>query len=185
MKPSDETDSQLIKKALSGDQAAYSQLVGRYKASLFSLTRRLSGSDDAALDLTQEAFVSAFQALGSFDPAKPFSPWLHRIAINKARDWARRRAVRRFFFGAASMDAAVPLASGEAGPDVAVADALALQRTMTLVDALPHNLREVLVLRAIEDRSQADTAALLGISEKAVETRLYRARAELRKKYEG
>src|SRR3546814_2856221 len=69
----------------------------RHRGSVFRLLRSNVGDADAAVDLTQQSFIAAFSALHSYDGERPFRLWISRIAINKARDWARRRAVRRFF----------------------------------------------------------------------------------------
>lgn len=148
----------------------------RHKQGLFRFIKSYIGDADEALDLTQDSFVSAWTALGRYDAARPFDVWLRRIALNKCRDWARRRAVRSFFFGAVSLEDAGPhLASPAPGasqePRLAALEAA--------IAALPRSLKEPLLLAAIEQRSHKETALLLGCSAKAVEMRLYRARALL------
>ena len=91
------SDGELAALALAGRQAAYRELLGRHREPVFRLVRGSIGDSDAALDVTQEAFIAAFSALKSYDGTRPFKTWVSRIAINKCRDWARRRAVRRFF----------------------------------------------------------------------------------------
>ena len=173
------SDGELAALALGGRQPAYSELMHRHRGSVFRLLRSHVGDADAAVDLTQQSFIAAFSALHSYDGERPFRLWISRIAINKARDWARRRAVRRFFTFARPIEEAWHIADGTAGADVELADRHELERTMAAIGTLPANLREVLVLRTIEELSQAETAGALGISGKAVETRLYRARARL------
>ena len=89
------SDGELAALALSGRQSAYTALLGRYREPVFRVVRATIGDDDDAVDVTQEAFVSAFAALKTYDSERPFKTWISRIAINKCRDWARRRAVRR------------------------------------------------------------------------------------------
>ena len=91
----DRSDGGLAALSLAGEQAAFSEIVRRHKEPLHRLVARLIGDEEEALDLVQEAFVSAHRALGSYDASRPMRAWLSRIAINKARDWRRRRAVRR------------------------------------------------------------------------------------------
>ncbi|MDI1294748.1 MAG: sigma-70 family RNA polymerase sigma factor, partial [bacterium] len=105
--------------------------------------------------------------------------WISRITLNKCRDWARRRAVRRFFAFAQPLEAAETLADAGPTPEAAALSQAELARINDAIAALPATLKDVLVLRTIEALSQADVAQILRISEKAVETRLYRARQKL------
>ncbi len=176
---SDSSDADLTCLALAGVEDGYRRLLERHREPVFRLVRGLVRDSDAAIDITQEAFVAAFAALQRYDPERPFQAWMARIAINKARDWARRRKVRAFFTRAVGLDEAFALANKDPLQDEATEQRAELARVMKAITDLPHKLREVLVLRTIEDVSEADTALLLGISAKAVETRLYRARIKL------
>jgi RNA polymerase sigma-70 factor (ECF subfamily) len=151
----------------------------RHRAAAFRLARHHCGNDDVALDVTQQSFIAAFAALRRYDGSRPFAHWLARIVINKSHDWARRRKVRQFFSFALPLDDAHQVADATPDSETQVADREELERTMAAIAGLPSRLKEALVLRTIEGLSQAETASLLGISEKAVETRLYRARARL------
>ena len=173
------SDGELARLALAGREDGYRRLLERHRDAVFRLVRSLVGDSDAALDITQEAFVSGFAALKRYDPERPFRAWMSRIAVNKARDWARRRKVRNFFSRAADIDEAITVADDAPISDTILFHRTELARAMKAIATLPHNLREVLVLRTIEDLPEADTATILGISGKAVETRLYRARKQL------
>jgi RNA polymerase sigma-70 factor (ECF subfamily) len=173
------TDGELAALALAGRQAAYRALMDRHRAAAFRVARHHCGNDDAALDVTQQSFISAFAALRRYDSSRPFAHWLARIVINKSHDWARRRKVRQFFSFALPLDDAREVAEMTPDSETQVADREELDRTMAAIAGLPSRLKEALVLRTIEGLSQAETASLLGVSEKAVETRLYRARTRL------
>lgn len=179
MSDPDPDDRTLAARALAGQQSAYSALMRRHRDAVYRLARGHVGDGDEALDITQEAFVAAFAALARYDGARPFRVWIARITLNKCRDWARRRAVRRFFLFARPIDDALAIADPGATPE----DALHAQRERARINgaiaALPANLKDVLLLRTVEAMSQAETAHILGLTEKAVETRLYRARAKL------
>ena len=173
-------DGVLAARALQGDQAAFRDLVGRHKEPLYRLLRRLTGDPDEAYDLLQETFVALWLSLDRYDAGRPFAGWARRIAVNKSRDWARRRSVRRWIAAVLPFDDGTSLvADHSASPEVVTGDAIELRRTERAIDALPASLREALVLTAIEGMSQRQAADLLGISEKAVETRVGRARASL------
>jgi len=179
------SDGELAALALAGRQPAYGELMRRYRDPVYRQVRGQIGDADAALDVTQACFVAAFAALARYDQARPFRLWIARIAINKCHDWARRRTVRRMLSFALPIDAASDVVDPEASPEAQIADVEELRRTMRAIAALPTKLRDVIVLRTVEGFSQAETAHLLKITEKAVETRLYRARAKLTEDLRG
>lgn len=179
MNQAEPSDSALVAAARAGQQSAYSALMKRHREAVWRLARHHVGDPDEALDITQESFVSAFAALSRYDDTRPFRVWIARIALNKCRDWGRRRAVRRFFTFARPIVEAIEVADPGSSPEDALHSAREVSRIDAAIAALPANLREVLLLRTIETMSQAETAQVLDITEKAVETRLYRARAKL------
>lgn len=175
----DRTDGELAALSLAGGQPAFAEIVRRHKEPLHRLVARIIGDEDEALDIVQETLVAAHRALAGYDMARPMRAWLSRIAINKARDWRRRRAVRRMISAILPIGHAFDAADEAPSVETATADREDLRRVTAAITALPGKLRETLVLRTIEGLSQAETALTLGITEKAVETRLYRARQKL------
>jgi RNA polymerase sigma-70 factor (ECF subfamily) len=174
------SDADLVALALAGRQEAYSELLARYRETVFRLVRATTRDPSEALDITQEVFISAFSALARYDSARPLAVWLRRIALNKCRDWARRRKVRSFFTGASPLDEAWSISDDTVPVDVQVSDRAELARVAAAIAQLPSRLREVLVLRAVDGLSHAEAAEVLAVSEKTVETRLYRARSKLK-----
>ena len=172
------SDAELVALARGGQQSAFRALTERHRDAVYRLARGAVGDADEAFDVTQEAFISAFGALGRYDTSRPFRAWIARITLNKARDALRRRTVRRLFSFALPEHGPEPVDPTVAA-DIAVADRQEWARAQTAIATLPSRLKEVLLLRTIQEMSQADVAAALGISEKAVETRLYRARRTL------
>ena len=177
---SQSSDQDLAAYARAGRDDAYRELLSRYKAPVYRLIVKHVGDPVEALDLTQETFLAGFSALSRYDADRPFRVWIARIAINKCRDWARRRKVRAFFSRALPLESAHHVASDIPSPDMEASDRLELARVRGAIAQLPQNLREVLLLRGMDDVSQAEAAAMLNVSEKTVETRLYRARMRLR-----
>ena len=172
----DDSDAALAARAIKGDRSAFNQIVRRHQEPLYRFIRRYVGDADEAYDLLQETFVSAWQALGRYDPSRPAATWLRRIALNKCRDWGRRRVVRKFFYAAKTLDetTAAPHVSASANSEDNTE--VALSRLDRAIAALPVQLKEPLLLTAFEGLSQAAAGETLGISAKAVETRVYRAR---------
>lgn len=172
----DDSDAALAARAVKGDRPAFNRIVQRYQEPLYRFIRRYVGDADEAYDLLQETFVSAWQALGRYDPARPAATWLRRIALNKCRDWGRRRAVRRFFYGATSLDGSTEAADAAASVVVDDSNESVLTNLDRAIATLPTQLKEPLLLTAFEGLSQIAAGEALGISAKAVETRVYRAR---------
>jgi RNA polymerase sigma factor (sigma-70 family) len=172
----DDSDAALAARALKGDRSAFNLIVRRHQEPLYRFIRRYVGDADEAYDLLQETFVSAWQALGRYDPARPAATWLRRIALNKCRDWGRRRVVRKFFYAAKMLDETTAAPDVSASPNSEDNTEVALTRLDRAIAALPAQLKEPLLLTAFEGLSQAAAGEALGISTKAVETRVYRAR---------
>lgn len=177
--PAECTDGELAALTLAGRTDAFSTIMSRHREAIYRLIRGHVGDREEALDLVQDCFVSAYKRLDSYDQARPFRAWLARIAINKCRDWGRRRAVRRVLFPRGYAPREESLADPMPGIAEAVADRQELDRLWKALSQLPQNLKEPLILRAIDGFTQAEAAQVLGISEKAVETRVYRARRRL------
>ncbi len=173
------SDGELVALQLGGRETAARELMRRHREPVYRLVQSLIGDPTEALDVTQETFIAAFAALARFDPSRPFRVWLSRIAINKCRDWARRRAVRKFFTFAAPIEAADAVANEDVAADVLLSDREELARVRSAIAVLPTVLKETLLLRTVEGLSEDETATALSISRKAVETRLYRARQAL------
>jgi RNA polymerase sigma-70 factor (ECF subfamily) len=160
-----------------GDAAAFRVVVDALGGALFRLLARMLGDAAAAEDVLQDVLLRAFQAMraGRFDGGAALRTWLHRIAINAAVDTLRHRARRR--------DDSTALVEPSAHAPVATLEArCALHRLAALLDDLPLEQRSALVLKELEGLSSAEVAAALGISEGAVEQRLVRARATLRRR---
>lgn len=176
------SDGELATLSIAGRDAAFTEIMRRYREPIYRIIAGNIGNSDEALDLVQETFVSAHRALARYKPDRPMRPWLATIALNKCRDWRRRRSVRQLFgFALALDDTGSQIAEDRALPDAEVADREAMARVSRAIAELPTPLREPLVLHTLDDLSQAETAAILSISEKAVETRIRRARARLAK----
>lgn len=175
------SDGELVALSLAGRDSAFAEIMRRHRDALYRLIRGHVGDAEEALDLTQECFAAAYRALSRFDAERPLRGWLARIAINKCRDWRRRRAVRRFLAFAAPLSEGISdsLADPAPGADTVLADREALARIWQAIAELPATLKEPLLLCTVEGLSQSEAAAVLSISEKAVETRVYRARKKL------
>ena len=178
-------EASALDAARAGRASGYEALMAAHREAVFRFVRGLLNDETDALDVTQEAFVAAFLTLARFDPQRPFRPWILRIARNKCRDFARRRAVRRMLAFALPMDAARDMADPAPDPEQALVADDEVARIRAAIASLPDRLKEPLVLCALEGMGQDEAARLLGTSRKAVETRIYRARQKLSQALEG
>ena len=175
------SDSELVALSIAGRDRAFALIVRRHRDVLYRIAFASLGNAHDAFDAVQDIFVAAFLALRRFDQRRALRPWLAAIALNRCRDLARRRRVRKLLVFALPIDAKVEaVAQDTPGVDAEAADRQELGRTMQAISRMPVALREPLVLHTVEGMSQAETAETLKISEKAVETRLRRARLRLR-----
>jgi RNA polymerase sigma factor (sigma-70 family) len=171
----------LQERAAHGDVVAFEALLRDTKAGLYRFVRRYVGDADETYDLVQEAYAAAWLAIRRYDPDRSFEAWLRTIAINKCRDWSRRRNIRRLFMGGADLQSseALAVADEEARTEDFYDAAEQAQRLHVAIAALPPKLKEPLLLTAIEERTHAEAAEILGLSVKAVEMRVARARQKL------
>ena len=171
-----DTLEKAVDRVLSGDRAAFQQIVDATSQKLVRLGARIMGNQEDAEDVVQEAYVKAYRALtaGGFDRRSSTSTWLYRIVVNGAID-AKRSRTRR----AESSDEQV-----DPGWDgAAFAEArLGLAELDEWLAALPTDQRAALVLQTMEGLNTAEIAQVMGVSEGAVEQRLVRARATLRQR---
>lgn len=180
--PLDQTDMARLK---AGHDVALDDLMDRYAGPLFGFLCRFVGDEDAAKDLAQETFVRVYQNRSAFKTGTLFSPWLFTIAGNLARNHLRARARRpEVPLDAAGQDDAPTIAdrlpANDETPDERLLRDERHSEVRRAVAVLPDDLREAVVLCELEDRSLAEAADLLSTTVKAVESRLYRARKQLR-----
>lgn len=183
----EERDRADMARLAAGHGPALNDLMERHGLKLFNyLTRSLQDENDAA-DLAQETFVRVFQSCTKFNPRMKFSTWLYAIATNLVKDRYRHRTRHPQI----SLDAENE-ATGESfreslpeqkpTPNESLQGAERAEAVRNAVGQLPEELRTPLILSEYEELSHAEIGEILKCSAKAVETRLYRARNQLREK---
>jgi RNA polymerase sigma-70 factor (ECF subfamily) len=169
------TDEEIVERILGGETALFELLMRRYNQRLYRVTRAILRDAEEAEDVTQDAYVRAFEHLDQFAGRARFSTWLTRIAVHEASARLHRKGRQ------IDLEESMPtFASPAAGPEQRAADHELGQAIELALDALPEVYRAVFMLRVVEGLSTAETAACLGINEETVKTRLHRARALLR-----
>jgi RNA polymerase sigma-70 factor (ECF subfamily) len=184
-------DEVLVARARGKDEAAFEELVGRYEDKLYRLAMRFVRNETDAQEILQDAFLSAWRNLPTFEGRAQFGSWMYRVTVNAAlmllRSRNRHPEVAVDDVEPASLHQAV-IDSGQMRsnadwsrrPDDQLQSDELRRHIATSVDALPEGLRTVFLLRDVDDLSTEDTAELLGLSIPAVKTRLHRARLVLR-----
>lgn len=171
----DTGEARELARARAGDVAAFGALVRRHQERVFRFLHRMLDAREEAMELSQDVFVKAWQALPGWRPEARFSTWLLQIARNAALDQLRRRQVVRF----APLEEGLEVADEAPGPEARYASRQRQAQLERALRRLAAEHREILLLREIEDLSYAELAAVLGIAEGTVKSRLARARAAL------
>lgn len=178
------SDSELVARALAGEKAPFTELMGRHKSGLYRFIRRYVGDNEDVYDLLQDSFLSAWFALKRYDSNRSFSTWLRSIALNKCRDWSRRRAIRSWLTRSEPLDSPVALAVPDSGlsPEAIIGKHQFLAQLDRTIVQLPQTIKEPFILTIIDGLTHEEVGKLLGLSAKAVELRVYRARKMLAEK---
>jgi RNA polymerase sigma-70 factor (ECF subfamily) len=163
----EQDDVQLLRRSASGDSRAFHTLVDRHADRLFRLAARLVGNAADAEDVLQETFTGAYRSMKRFEERASIKTWLTRILVTQAALWHRSKKKTQV------LDDQTPHRSSDANAKLDVQAAL---------QQLSAEHREVLVLREFESLSYDEIADVLNVPRGTVESRLHRARNELREK---
>jgi RNA polymerase sigma-70 factor (ECF subfamily) len=166
----DVVDELLVMRCQDGDAEALDMLVGRWQKRLWRHAFRLTGREDAAWEVLQEAWLGIVRGIGRLADPACFRRWAYRIVTHKATDWIRRR--RRGEGNVAAPVAPVP------------ADADAATDMQTVLASLPPEQRALVSLRYLEELSVIEIAEILDIAAGTVKSRLHDARAALRRAWQ-
>ena len=165
----------LAARAAEGDREAFEQLVHRFQRRIYGFAYRYIRDADEAQDLVQEIFLRLYRKLHSFDPRRPFEPWLWRVAANVCANYLDKRVPR---------PAALDGENGQGGTASAPA-VMEVTRLGAALSALPPAYRLLLVLHYQADMPLADIAEALQVSQVTIKSRLYRARCQLQQALTG
>jgi len=188
-----QTDAELLDRYAAGEEAAFREIVSRYKNSLYAFLRRFLSQQDFVDDVFQETFLQLFTSRESFDPSRSLRPWLFTIAANKAKDALRKR----------QRTSAIPIGTIAESQDLSFEDVLnaltsdtttpydKLQKSETAVRVrkiianMPENLREILILAYFNKFSYKQMAQILSIPIGTVKSRLHTAVGRFAKEWKA
>jgi RNA polymerase sigma-70 factor, ECF subfamily len=178
-------ESYSLEKLQAGDRAEFARVLEDHSAAIYRLALKILNNSQDAEDILQETFIKAFRSIGSFDGRAKLSTWLYRIATNEALMLLRKRRVSLLSIedpgeNSASEQEPLEIMDWCCLPEEELMSSEALAHLDEAIDALPHSLRVVFLLRDIEGQSTREVAEILNLTETAVKTRLSRARLRLR-----
>ena len=177
------SDAELLARYTAGDEAAFREIVNRYKNSLYAFLRQFLNRHDLVEDVFQETFLQLFASRDSFDTSRPLRPWLFTIAANKAKDalrkWQRTSAVSIGTM-ADSQDLSFDdmlntVTSDKTMPYEELQKNETSQRVGQIIADMPENLREILSLAYFQRFSYKQMAEILSIPIGTVKSRLHTA----------
>jgi RNA polymerase sigma-70 factor (ECF subfamily) len=170
--------SEAITRARAGSAEAWGELYRQYAAAIFRFCRRALPSREDAEDATMEIFLKVRERLGQYDPSRPFSAWLYKVAANHCWDILRRRRIRQDLETGEVED--LPLEHPDPGQLERLLERRTSQEVRRALAGLPARARMALVLRYYADMSYDEIAEALGVRRTFVGVVLLRARHQLR-----
>ena len=175
------SDEQIVERALTGDAEAFGEIVHRWERRIFALAYGMLGREEDARDATQETFLAAYRNLRGFRGEAKVSSWLHRIAVNQCITRQRRAKVRN---EAAIEDEEERHASNFSAPlelsPARVAESReSIEAVRRVVNSLPLDLRQVVVMKEFEELTFREIAEALDVPLSTVKSRLYTAMRQL------
>jgi RNA polymerase sigma-70 factor (ECF subfamily) len=172
-------EPETIKKAQSGDEGAFNQIVLAYRKRILGTIYRLIGRSDDVEDVSQDVFVRLYYSLDQLRAVEVFEPWLYRLTVNAAYDYLRRRRrsmdIRMADMSEEQVVAADAAESGRRNSDER--EQIEVRETLeTLLSEVSEEDRILLTLKEVQGLSVRELAEVYGINENALKVRLFRAR---------
>jgi RNA polymerase sigma-70 factor, ECF subfamily len=180
------SDEQIVERALTGDAEAFGEIVRRWERRIFALAYGMLGREEDARDATQETFLAAFRNLRGFRGEAKVSSWLHRIAVNQCITRQRRAKVRgeTALEDEAEANGAQFSAPAHESPARVAESRETTDVVRRAVQALPTELRQVIVMKEFEELTFQQIAEALDLPLSTVKSRLYTALRQLRMRLE-
>jgi RNA polymerase sigma-70 factor (ECF subfamily) len=187
------TDAELLARYAAGEEAAFREIVNRYKNSLYSFLRQFLNRHDLVEDVFQETFLQLFNSRESFDTNRPLRPWLFTIAANKAKD-ALRKWQRTPVVPIGTMADSQELSFDDMLNTVTADETLPYEeleknetttRVEQVIANMPENLREILLLDYFNRFSYKQMAEILSIPIGTVKSRLHTAVGRFAKEWKA
>lgn len=177
-----EEELELVRKVQNGDSSSFEQLVLENQTRVYNLALRTVGNEDDAFDMSQEAFIKAYNSIGSFRGDSRFSVWLYRLTVNVCLDFLRsegRKAHSSLTYIDEEDEKELEISDERFSPE-AIAEKKELREAVNNgLMQLPANYRAILLLREIDGLSYEEIGSALDLEEGTVKSRIFRARKKL------
>ena len=180
------SDEKLVELALALDGDAFGEIVRRWERKIFALCFGMLGREEDARDAAQETFIAAYRNLKGFRGEAKVSSWLHRIAVNQCISKQRRQTVRKESALEIEIEIESPafLQPAHQSPARRAEQSERLKSVRLAVDALPPDLKQVVVMKEFEELTFLEIAETLEIPVSTVKSRLYTALKQLKMRLE-
>ena len=176
-------EQDLVRRAQAGEEAAFEELIRHHQQRVFGLVNGILRRRDDVEDVVQQVFLKVFISLKRFDQRSAFSTWLYKISVNECWDYLRKRKVRPLTYEADLSEDQVSrldgVASAENPPEDPGQLAEARDLLERMLDKLPEEDRQLLMLKEVEGFSVQELAEMLNLNVNTVKVRLFRSRARL------
>jgi len=170
-------DTELVERARTGDHAAFDAIVDRHERRVFAVALRICRHHEDARDVTQEVFITALRSMSGFRGDAQLTTWLHRVTVNAALDFVRKRQRRE----TSTVEELGDHPSADPGPEVAAIESVRAREVHRALGTLAADQRAVIVLCDLEGLDYAEAAEALEVPVGTVKSRLHRARLQLAK----
>ncbi len=178
-----EEESRIVQKVLRGDVNAFEKLVLEYEKNIYNIALRMTGNSEDASDMTQEAFIKAYNSLQSFRGDSKFSVWIYRIATNVCLDFlrskSRRPTVSLSVEDNEGEDVQLDVADESQSPELLLDRQMTRESVRRGLETLSPEYRQILLLREIQGLSYDEISQTLGLEVGTVKSRIFRARKKL------
>jgi len=178
-------EAALVKRAQTGDQLAFREVVERYQSKVFSIIYGILRNHNDAEDIAQQVFTKVYFSLRNFDFRSSLLTWIYKITVNECYDYLRKKKVRKLVYesdfseeDALRMENSEPARDQRPPVDVTLAQR---DLAMKLLARLPEEERTLLLLKEVEGHSVEELAEMTGINENTIKVKLFRARQKLLK----
>lgn len=182
-----EEDRDLVRRAQGGSEPAFEELIRRHQQRVFALVGGILRRREDVEDIAQQIFLKAFVSLKRFDQRSAFSTWLYKISVNECWDYLRKKKVRPLVYESDLSEEQVSrldgIVSHDRPPEAPSERAEARELLERMLEKLPEQDRQLLLLKEVEGFSVEELAGILDLNVNTVKVRLFRARGRIMDHY--
>jgi len=175
----EDPDTEIVKKVAEGDENAFEELVKKYEHSVFNTIYRYIGNTDEAHDIAQEVFIKVWRHVKSFKGKSKFSTWLYRIVVNQCLNYRSKHKEKLISLEETTEKGKIP---ESLKVEINFEHRRKAEIVRKAIDDLPGRQRIALILSKLESKTYAEIAQIMGVSLSSVESLIFRAKENLKRK---